>query len=398
MMPAPVLTQCVAVPSQASDRIDLRGLSSGPGVFVLEDERGGTLALATTANLRRAVAARLEPIDAAEGPTRRIDYRQLARTVRAVPVGSAFEADWAYLQLARERSPGACTLALDRWQSWFIHGEADAAFPQWTKTAHPTRASGVHIGPFADKHSAARYMDILDDTFDLCRYHHILVQAPHGTACAYKEMGKCPAPCDGSVSMDHYRARVRQAIEFASTPISQYRSTLEQQLAQVEQQSHERDAGQCRTLLERTAAADKPGFALVDRLDRFRFVAVMASERVGWARLFVILGGWIEPLVDVPTDALTAQINELCQIIARFAGTTVAVRSQAARENLALVCWHLFRPAKVRKQERGRFIKLDERCNFKTLQQAVRSLGRFTDDSSPAVAEQFTEDAGVAPS
>ena len=30
------------------------------------------------------------------------------------------------------------------------------------------------------KHAAQRLVETLEDLFDLCRYHHILVQAPHG--------------------------------------------------------------------------------------------------------------------------------------------------------------------------------------------------------------------------
>src|SRR3712207_7312326 len=32
--------------------------------------------------------------------------------------------------------------------------------------------------------------------------------APNAAACAYKEMGKCAAPCDGSSSMEQYRQSV----------------------------------------------------------------------------------------------------------------------------------------------------------------------------------------------
>ena len=37
---------------------------------------------------------------------------------------------------------------------------------------------------------------------DLCRKHDILVQAPTGQACVYHEMGRCPAPCDGSMTLE----------------------------------------------------------------------------------------------------------------------------------------------------------------------------------------------------
>lgn len=59
-------------------------------------------------------------------------------------------------------------------------------------------------------------MDTLIAGFDLCRYYHILIEAPNGNACAYKEMGRCPAPCDGTVSMAHYHQQMRDAIDCAA--------------------------------------------------------------------------------------------------------------------------------------------------------------------------------------
>src|SRR6185295_16204268 len=72
-------------------------------------------------------------------------------------------------------------------------------------------ARGVFIGPIADKDTAGRLIERTIDAFDLCRYHHLLVQAPRATACAYKEMGRCPAPCDGSETMAGFRARTLAA-------------------------------------------------------------------------------------------------------------------------------------------------------------------------------------------
>ena len=93
--------------------------------------------------------------------------------------------------------------------AWFVHVNPDARFPRYTKTKDLTIQTGQLVGPLEDKHAAARLIHLAEDSFDLCRYYHILVEAPRGKACAYKEMGKCPAPCDGSISMDQYRRMIQ---------------------------------------------------------------------------------------------------------------------------------------------------------------------------------------------
>lgn len=393
---APELSIEVAVPADLAQSPDLTMLPTRSGVFVFEDETGGTLALATTANLRRMVATRLEPIAADEGPTRRIDYRGLTRMIRAEPVGGGFEADWAYLQLARTRVPTACRAALDRWQAWFVWCDPEAEFPQWTKTAHPGagRDGGVHLGPFADKHAAGRYIELLEGAFDLCRYHHILVQAPNAPACAYKEMGKCPAPCDGSITMQLYREQIRAAIEFGATPINEYCQRIEEQLSRATLNGDSEQAHRAQALLDRTAPATKPPFAHVGRLDDFRMLAVMPSERNGWARVFVIIGGNIEPLMDACIDLDRRELAETHAMLMNRAESPVDFSTDPARENLALVCWHLFRPPKAR--QRGVFLKLNSSLTRAQLQRAMRSVAKANAQPGLPVTEHFTEDAGLS--
>lgn len=309
---------------------------------MLEDETGATLALTITADVRRAVRTRLtEP-----NPRRGVDPH-MVRVIRAITVGSAFEAEWVYLQLARKRLPHSYRGMLDRWRGWFVHGDPNARFPRWVKTSNPgaapTGRKGVYLGPFPDKHAAQRFMELLDDAFDLCRYHHLLIEAPHATACAYKEMGKCPAPCDGSVSMESYRAQVSDAVEFASTPIEEYRHAVEQRMREAGAATEFETAESIRHLLERTAGAAKPEFRFVDRLERFLFLAVLPSEKADWARLILIIHGRIEPIVDVPIDASAVALEEIVTVIEDRTESTPFEFDAAAVENIGLVCQHLFR-------------------------------------------------------
>src|SRR5207248_6767272 len=91
-------------------------------------------------------------------------------------------------------------------------------FPRYTKTIDLTQKTGTLIGPLEDKHAAARFIQLVEDAFDLCRYYNILLESPRAKACAYKEMGKCPAPCDGSISMAKYRHLIEWSAQVAVDP------------------------------------------------------------------------------------------------------------------------------------------------------------------------------------
>jgi hypothetical protein len=397
LLPAPDLDLSIEISADPAMPLSLASLPAKPGVFAIEDGAGRTLSLATTANLRRMVASRLQPQDHSEPRSRRTNYRDLARAVRATVVGSTFEADWAYLQLARSRLPQTYRQLLDRWQAWFIHCDPAAPFPQFTKTAHPNplAQSGDFFGPFPDKHAAGRYIEMLQDVFDLCRYHHILVQAPHGAACAYKEMDRCPAPCDGTVSMESYRAQVRQAIEFACAPKQQWAANIERAMSQASATLDFESAGRLKERLKRAQPAMKREFALVDCLERFAFVGVFRAPVKGRARLFAILGGWIAPIMDMRMDCESQAVHTAFDVLQPLAHDHNMEFSDAAAENMAVVCWHLFRPQAAGAQ--GQFIRIPEHFTVDALAVALRKLSKVPieqDEPAAAAGRDIEIDAG----
>ena len=151
------------------------------------------------------------------GLSKRVNYRELVRTIRWRRIDSTFEADWVYYEAARIVFPQTYRGMVGFRPAWFIHVNPETSFPRYIKTTDLSR-SGVIAGPLADKHAAARLIALVEDAFDLCRYYQILTEAPNGKACTYKEMGKCPAPCDGSISMEQYHRMIQWSVETLIDP------------------------------------------------------------------------------------------------------------------------------------------------------------------------------------
>ena len=89
------------------------------------------------------------------------------------------------------------------------------------------------------EHAAARLIQLVEDSFDLCRYYNILVESPNTKACAYKEMGKCPAPCDGTIPMSQYHQMIEQSVTAIVSPGNFIdRQTRQMNEAAAARQSH----------------------------------------------------------------------------------------------------------------------------------------------------------------
>ncbi|MCG3181543.1 MAG: UvrABC system protein C [Phycisphaerae bacterium] len=216
----------------------LRAVPDKPAVYLLATEDDRPVLLASGLAVRSILRRRLgEPIteDAGGGDrgagvggekqgvhdarlrrSRRADLRPIVRRLHLKATYSAFENDLWYLWIARALYPQSYHGLIRPRYCWMVHADPAEPFPRIAMTARFDPAAGRRVGPLPDKHAANRLCDLLVDLFDLCRYPHILAQAPGGTACAYKEMGRCPAPCDGSEPMAGYRRRVAEAMAFAA--------------------------------------------------------------------------------------------------------------------------------------------------------------------------------------
>ena len=272
--------------------LEASSLPAGGGVYALSDEHDRVLLTLGTQSLRRSVMHRLQapPTD---GPTRRVDLRAIARRLHWIPTYSVFETYLVYLTTARRLSPDRYRKDLAFGPVWFARVDPSERFPRWEASTIAFRGA-VEIGPFAERAQCAAFIELLEDIFDLCRKHDILVQAPHGQACVYHEMGRCPAPCDGSVSLEAYHEQIRRSVEFATGGHEVHLRMLEDRMrASAAAQAFEQ-AGRIKGLWERAARLLKRDGRLSVTPDRFRYLVVQRGGGAARVKPFLVNAGAIE--------------------------------------------------------------------------------------------------------
>jgi hypothetical protein len=312
------------------------------------------------------------------GPTRKVDYRELVRRVYWRRVDSAFEADAVYLEAARQIFPRTYRGMLGFDPAWFVHVNPATAFPRYVKTIDLSR-QGVLIGPIEDKHAAARFVQLVEDAFDLCRYYNVLVEAPRGRACAYKEMGKCPAPCDGSISVEQYREMIRWSTATVVSPAGFVDEHTRRMAAAAAELNFE-SAAKIKQYLAQILQFGKGSFRFARRLEDFRYLALQQGPRVGTAKLFLITPGNIEEVGGLIAAPIRAT-DLLRDILDRDAETSDDVGEQGA-ERVGVVADHLFRARRVS----GLFVPLDQ-LEDRSLGKAYRELQKQRAPDEPQEAD-----------
>jgi excinuclease UvrABC nuclease subunit len=191
---------------------DLEALPSGPAVYLLANADCVPVLLATTQSLRRVLVSRLGP--EAHRP-RKADLAEVTRNLRWRALATAFEGRWWYYRLARELYPQRYRRMVSFGPAWFLNVDWDAPVPEIRVSNQVWCAGGQFVGPWPSQHSARETLEGLVDLFDLCRDPDQLRRVPRGTRCAYAELGRCDAPCDGSAPLPAYAERCRAAWRFA---------------------------------------------------------------------------------------------------------------------------------------------------------------------------------------
>lgn len=355
----------------------LKQLPGRWAVYLFADQADQPVQLLCVKNLRASVKRRLfgdEPI----GPSKRVNYRDIVRRIYWQRVDSSFEADWVYLEAARQLFPQSYRGMTGFRPAWFIHVNADAAFPRYTRTMDPTTKTGLLIGPVEDKHAAARVIELVEDTFDLCRYFNILVAAPHGKACAYKEMGKCPAPCDGSIGIDRYRETIRESAAAIVDPrpfIARENSRMKEAAAALQFEL----AARIKAKIDQAARFAAGAFRHARLLADLQYLCLQRGPAANSGKLFLITPGWIEPIACFIDDPQTPA-DLLRQVLSAAAERAGSPMTDEGAERIAIVAHHLFSP----KHSQGIFLPL---CSIDE-QAVIKAWRELRKQKSPEESDQ----------
>ena len=288
-------------PQAKPDDNPARSLPGGGGVYLLTDEEDRLIQLASAGDLRRALRGRLidPPADDEQAQTpaarRKARLGEIVRRIRWRSCHSMFEVDWSYHRIARQLIPKDYLENVAFGPAWFLHVDAKATVPRFLVGKHLRPGPGLDLGPFAAQSGVNQFVQSLQDGFDLCRYEHILEQTPDGQPCAYFEMGRCPAPCDGSQPMDAYRRTVAEAVAFAVGPRQAvYDRLTDEMQAAAEDLAFER-AGVIKQRRNRLQTVDHVSFRLVRPIESFNYLIVQRGRGRTWVKPFFVRRGFITP-------------------------------------------------------------------------------------------------------
>ena len=318
----------------------LVGVPPRRGVGLLMNRRWEPIVLLPAANLRSRVLNRLgAPPD--EKRLRRVDLREVTGAILWKLTTGHFETDSCFLELAQAIWPETWS-QMPAWRpAWFVHVDPGEKFPHFVRTRKVLEARGRYFGPFGSGRSADQFVAGIQDAFDLCRDYRCLGQSPNGELCSYGQMGRCLAPCNGTISMDGYRRVITRAIEFASGRREELRSELRRRMESAAEALEFERAAAVKARLGRVDSFSRQDFQHVAAAEEFRFILVQPSGSRRRAKVFLVCGGDVAPGADLDYPPKGEQLARTLAEMATYVASPHR-RDELGGWRMGLVSHYLF--------------------------------------------------------
>ncbi len=214
----------------------LAPLPGCPAVVLFLDQDRRPVQLLTTQQLKRLAISRLTNQN--RPPAGRADLAAVVRALRWRRIYCPFEGRWWYYRLARVLYPDDYRKRIGFGPAWFLWLDRRRSVPELRVTERIWTLPGDFVGPWPAQKACRAALDGLIDLFDLCREPQQVRRAPAGQRCSYADMGRCDAPCDGSVPLDAYVDRACAAWRFAGGGVADWIAQADRHMQEAAARQH----------------------------------------------------------------------------------------------------------------------------------------------------------------
>jgi DNA polymerase III subunit epsilon len=177
------------------------------GVYRFIDARGEVLYIGKATDLR----SRLRTYFSSDRRRRTEDLVRETARVTWTPTPTLLEAEVRELREIRRHQPRYNRRSKQAPRPVFV-ALTDEPFPRLSIVAAPRPAHRAVLGPLPNRRAAEHVVEALQATFRVRACSDRLRVSQDHPACVLKELGRCDAPCDGSISRAGY-AEVAAAVE-----------------------------------------------------------------------------------------------------------------------------------------------------------------------------------------
>ena len=183
------------------------------GVYIMKDEYDRVIYVGKAVNLRSRVRSYFQ--DSAEHGERTRLLVDKVRDIEYVVTDTEVEALVLESNLVKEYSPRYNVKLKDDKSYPFVKITASEPFPRVYVTRKVVQDGSIYFGPYTDVTKLRETIDVVRKVFSVRSCHRrIDGQTPGARPCLNYHIGRCLAPCTGTVTPEEYSRSVREVMMF----------------------------------------------------------------------------------------------------------------------------------------------------------------------------------------
>jgi DNA polymerase III subunit epsilon len=236
-------------PQRRAKRTWAADLPQEPGVYLFVAEHDQTrhvLYVGKSRNIRKRVRSYFT---AAEKRARIDEMVRLSTGVEAVPCQTGLQAEVVELRLIAHHAPRYNRRSKFPERTQWIKITQEA-YPRLSIVRSVRDDGATYFGPFHRRQGCEDVIFAIYDGFPIRQCTPRLSASTPTPACALADMGRCCAPCDGTMSRDGYADVVEQVRSALSTDVRPAVSALRKRLSRLIDQQRFEEAATIRRRLE----------------------------------------------------------------------------------------------------------------------------------------------------
>lgn len=266
-----------------------QSLPNRPGVYIFKDKDEQVLYVGKASSLKKRVGSYF-------AWSSHLTLRQQVMLEKAVQIDfyvtdSEVEALLLENNLIKEHRPPYNVMLRDDKSYPYLAVTLGDEYPRVTVTRRLHIEGAKYFGPFTRAKALRQTLGVLRRIFPLRTCHRQEPGRSSGSPCLYFEIGKCLAPCTGQVSLEAYRAVVKELCDFMEGEADKVLTKLEKEMKEAATSLNFEKAALLRDKL--TAAkqvAQRQKMVTASRAD-FDLVGFYQEDEVVYFKVFLVRKG-----------------------------------------------------------------------------------------------------------
>lgn len=269
---------------------ELKKLPAKPGVYLMHDKSDEIIYVGKAISLKNRVRQYFQK---SRHVTPKIE-RMIERIAwfEYIVTDSELEALVLECNLIKEHSPRYNTMLKDGKSYPYLKATVQEAYPRLLFARQMKRDGSRYFGPFTSGKAIRDTIELVNRLFHLrnCR-KSLPKDIGKERPCLYHQIGQCPAPCQGYVKQEEYKADFDKALRFLQGDTKEIIQELTQKMLQASEQMQFEEAASYRDLIQSVRqVTEKQKITSDDNEDR-DIVAMARGNDEAVVQVFFIRGG-----------------------------------------------------------------------------------------------------------